>query len=363
MVAFDDLPVELALKIISYIPQGGLPVIALVSKRWKTLAFDPSLWKKVCIDSTSSRNMEHVREVLYRATMMRTLDISNGSLDLEMVASASIRFKMLRRLSIPGRALSDASMPVILRNCESLCTILLHGMDTPLPVDIRTLEHLKCLKKLAASFTVDFDDDVFQQLCLSCPHIEYLDFNSDLVSRSDSWESLQHLRHLVSLSISRISTHGLLRASRNCGNLHYLRIVDIWNENEVGVARALQGFRKLQLITVYSNCGTGWFDARFPTPREMLKFNVPRLHMEEEHFTLLAESCRENLRCIAFSAPMLTRSMSRRPLQRASVDELWAAVEAEWNRLALTDLTVLLFDGLPHRMAALFIAPGDMTKY
>lgn len=306
MVTFDDLPVELALKIFSYLPQRCLPIIAVVSTWWKTLAFDASLWKEVCIDSTSARNKQHVRDILDRATMIRKLDISAGSIDLEIVASASIRFKGLKELAILRRALSHASMPVILRNCESLRTVVLHGRDVPPPADIRALEHLKCLKEVVASFEAGFDEDGFRQLCLSCPHVEGLYFNSDLIYRKESWEGLRHLPHLASLSISRISTEGLLHASKNCGNLKSLRIVDLWNENEVGAAQALQGFRKLEFISVYNNCGTGWFDARFRTPQEILNFNVPRLHMEEEHIMLLAESCREKLQYIAFSAEMLT---------------------------------------------------------
>lgn len=60
---------------------------------------------------------------------------------------------------------------------------------------------------------------------------------------------------------------------------------------------------------------------------------------------------------------VMKRSMSRRPLHRASVDDLWAAVEAEWNRLAATNIVSSLFNSLSHRMAAVVAARGDMTKY
>lgn len=66
----------------------------------------------------------------------------------------------------------------------------------------------------------------------------------------------------------------------------------------------LSGFRKLEFISVYNNCGTGWFDARF-TPREIPNFKVPRLHMQGEHFVLLPENFHDKLECIAFSTPML----------------------------------------------------------
>ncbi|KAH7944953.1 hypothetical protein HPB49_002849 [Dermacentor silvarum] len=54
------------------------------------------------------------------------------------------------------------------------------------------------------------------------------------------------------------------------------------------------------------------------------------------------------------------RSMCRRPLHRASVEELCVA---EGNHLAHTDLAVHLFDSLPRRMAATVAVRGGMTKY
>ncbi|KAH7942564.1 hypothetical protein HPB49_025326 [Dermacentor silvarum] len=170
MVNFDDLPVELALNILSYLPQHCLPTIAKVSARWKTLAFDPSLWTEVCIDSTFGSSVQHVRDILERATMIL----------------------------------------------------------------------------------------------------------------------------------------GLLHASRNCSSLETLQVTDVWNENEVSVAQAIQRFRKLRVVSVFDNCGTDWFDSRFRTPGEIQDFDVPRLEMQEQHLTLLAESCRETLRSIAFSAKVLT---------------------------------------------------------
>ncbi|XP_075553860.1 uncharacterized protein LOC142586870 [Dermacentor variabilis] len=122
----------------------------------------------------------------------------------------------------------------------------------------------------------------------------------------DSWEGLHHLRHLTRLSISRISTVGLLHVSRNCGSLQTLQISDVWNENEVSVAQALQRFRKLKFISIFDSCGTDWFDSRFRTPPEIQRFDVPALHMQEKHIVLLTESCRDNLRSIAFSAKVLT---------------------------------------------------------
>lgn len=103
-------------------------------------------------------------------------------------------------------------------DCESLCTVVLHDRDTALLGDIRSLERLECLKELIASFEVGFDDDIFRQLYISCPHIELLHFNSYLISRKDSWEGLKHLRRLVSLFIEL--AHQLARDVSNRACIH-----------------------------------------------------------------------------------------------------------------------------------------------
>lgn len=115
---FDDLPAELALKILSFFPQLCLPIIAQVSTWWKTIAFDPCLSKEVFINLSSAKNMQHVRNFQHRATMIRKLDTLTGPLDVEIIALGSIRFKIMKEMAIPGRALSHASMPVILRTAN-----------------------------------------------------------------------------------------------------------------------------------------------------------------------------------------------------------------------------------------------------
>ncbi|KAG0433922.1 hypothetical protein HPB47_019473 [Ixodes persulcatus] len=59
----------------------------------------------------------------------------------------------------------------------------------------------------------------------------------------------------------------------------------------------------------------------------------------------------------------MKRALSHRPLHRGSVDDMWATVEAEWERLRESDLAERLFESLPRRMADVVAARGDMTKY
>uniref|UniRef100_A0A6B0UKW5 Putative tc1 transposase tc1-like transposase n=1 Tax=Ixodes ricinus TaxID=34613 RepID=A0A6B0UKW5_IXORI len=59
----------------------------------------------------------------------------------------------------------------------------------------------------------------------------------------------------------------------------------------------------------------------------------------------------------------MKKSLSHRPLHRRLADDLWAAVEAEWERLRASDLVTSLFECMPRRMASVLAAGGDFTKY
>ncbi|KAH7981385.1 hypothetical protein HPB49_023549 [Dermacentor silvarum] len=148
MVNFEGLPVELVLKILSYLPQHSLPTIAEVSAWWKTLAFDPSLWTEVYIDSRFGSSVQYVHGILKSATMIRKLDVSTGPIYLEVVAPVSNRFKLMKELAIPGRAMSHASM--LAGDFELLNIIVMRGRDALLPVDMRALKHFKCIKGITS---------------------------------------------------------------------------------------------------------------------------------------------------------------------------------------------------------------------
>lgn len=301
----DDLPDELILKIFSYLPQRSLATIAKVSERWKKLAFDPVLWTEVCIDARGDPSAKQVREILDRATMIRKLDVSVGTVSLEAVASASSRFRLMNELAIPGRALSHHVMPSILRNCASLSTIVLCGQDMLLPNDVRILEALSSLKSLVASDDLNIPDDVLRQICVSCPRLERLELNSNQISRRDSWEFLERLQQLTSLSVTKISTGALLHASKSCPSLDSLEIGTLQNENGVSVAQALQGFLKLRALTVVNDCGSGWLEAKFRTPQCLEHFDVAELCMDEEQLALLVQNCRDTLRHVTVNAGVL----------------------------------------------------------
>lgn len=57
-------------------------------------------------------------------------------------------------------------------------------------------------------------------------------------------------------------------------------------------------------------------------------------------------------------------AMVRTPIYSATEDQLWDAVQAEWERLkADASFVSSLYDSLPSRMAAVVELNGDMTRY
>ncbi|KAH9366449.1 hypothetical protein HPB48_007865 [Haemaphysalis longicornis] len=54
--------------------------------------------------------------------------------------------------------------------------------------------------------------------------------------------------------------------------------------------------------------------------------------------------------------------VNRTPISSATEDELWAAVFADWQRLASdTSVVTALYESLPSRLSAVVEVNGDMT--
>lgn len=61
---------------------------------------------------------------------------------------------------------------------------------------------------------------------------------------------------------------------------------------------------------------------------------------------------------------LMKRNLAKQSLHSARADDLWNAVEAEWNRLrGRTDIVEALFQSLPSRIACVLRAHGGMTRY
>ncbi|KAH9362741.1 hypothetical protein HPB48_001162 [Haemaphysalis longicornis] len=293
---FDDLPTEMILMIFSYLPQEILEGIIRVSKRWMQLALDPSLFKMVCIDPWFAANPQRVRKPLERATMLHSLHITTETVDWDIIASASTGFRVLKCLVIPGSGLSNQAMPAILEHCESLTTIVLWGWYSLAAIDVRALESLRPLKRLVTLDHLQIHDDALYQICCSCPQLEHLELNLQQISRSKSWTCIKGLVHLRHLSVSVISTAGLIQVSNSCPGLATLEIGSVWNESDVSLAQALQGFLQLKSLRVIYGCEEWFLYRQIHTPPSLERFEVPGMVMDTQLFYQLMLSFRKTLR-------------------------------------------------------------------
>ncbi|KAH9370901.1 hypothetical protein HPB48_019734 [Haemaphysalis longicornis] len=273
---FDDLPLEMVLVIFSYLPQEILEEIIRVSQRWMQLALDPSLFTTVCIDPSLAADPQRVRNTLERATTLHSLYITTEVVDWDIIASASTGFRLLKCLVIPGRGLSHRAMPSIIEHCDVLTTIVLWGRYRLAANDARTLETLRSLKRLVTSDHLQIHDDALYQICCSCPRLERLELDLQQISRSKSWTCVKGLGHLRHLSVSVISTAGLMQVSKSCPGLATLEIGSVWNESDVSMAQALQGLLQLKSLRVIHGYGEWLLNWQIRTPPLLERFEAFR---------------------------------------------------------------------------------------
>ncbi|KAH9376171.1 hypothetical protein HPB48_017163 [Haemaphysalis longicornis] len=294
-MGFDDLPPEVILKIFSYLPQAFLEVIARVSQRWRQLAFDPSLYKVVCIPSGHGDGPQQAQETLERASMLITLQNHPRSCGLRHRVSSAGRIAEFEAPAMSG----------VVEHCKSLRAIVLYGRHRLAATDVHMLEALPSLRRLIASDGVEVDDDALQQLCRSCPRLEILEIDSQHICRSESWDYLGGLQQLRILAVNVISTVGLLRVAESCPRLETLEIEVVVNENDISVAEALQGFQALRSLCVILQCGQGWLDGQFGSPPLLHCLKVPRLVLEEAQFLQLIVSFYERLQHVEIDVSMI----------------------------------------------------------
>ncbi|KAH9380411.1 hypothetical protein HPB48_001066 [Haemaphysalis longicornis] len=288
---FEELPPEMILMIFSYLPQKILEEFIRVSRRWMQLALDPSLFTVLCIDPWLTAHPQRVRKTLECATMLHSLQITTEVIEWNIIASASTGFRVLKHLVIPSSGLSHQAMPV---NLESLRNILLWGRFRLAANDVGRLETLRHLKRLATSDHLQIHDDVLHQICCRCPRLERLELNLQRISRSKSWTCIKGLVHLRRLSVSVISTAGLIQVSKSYPSLQSLKIGSVCNESVVSMAQAL--FLRLMSLRVIYNGGEWLRNRQFRTPLLLDRLEVPGLVMGTQLFTQLMLSCRKTLR-------------------------------------------------------------------
>lgn len=298
---FGDLPLELRLKIFSYLPHHSLLTIADVSREWKDLAFDPLLWTKIKIDW--SLDMTLIFEILQRATLLRSLHISrNASFYLDEFAPALPRIQTLGELIIHYHALSP-SLQEALKNCPSVSSVVLVGGPTLVEREVAVLTAPPNLKSLVLSQGVRVPDQALHQISFACPGLERLEFNSDRTSCWAALTALSRLQKLTSLSMTIMCKDALPFVSVSCPQLEDLHIGALKN------AKGETETSKLEFFRLMPPSVNNWFNATSPVLTSLKCFDVPQMSFENRELQCLLRNGGQSLQHVEFNALRLSGSV------------------------------------------------------
>ncbi|KAH9365662.1 hypothetical protein HPB48_003064 [Haemaphysalis longicornis] len=329
---FGDLPLELRLKIFSYLPQRTLLTIADVSCEWKDLAFDPLLWTKVTISPSFSARS--IVQILERATLLRSLHITGGAtVYIDVIAPFLPRFRTLSELILNKDALSFSVMLETLKNCPSLSGVMLLGEFVLMDSEVAVLSSLPHLKSLvlspgsSRSRRSSPPDKPRMPWTPACPHLEYLHIGA-LKNTSSATETVK-----------------------------------------------LGEFLGLRCLTVNSRGEDNWFNATSPALTSLKCFDVPEMRLEKRELQHLLRNCGLSLRHIEFNAHRLAgsvldvlsvcRSLESMHIYGLSGDNLSLAALREFPKLVRASLNadesaVGTIEQLPLMVDSLFDVPSPL---
>ncbi|CAN7939616.1 unnamed protein product, partial [Ixodes hexagonus] len=136
-----DLPLELKLRVLSFLKQQDLCRLACVSREFRRLALDPSLWKRLELSGDPDAGV--VAELLARATMLDELVLTQCP---RVRPWAELVPERLRKLDLGYSAHVDAdTLALFVDRCPSLSHVIVDGCPD---VDDEAVEVLCRLPKL-----------------------------------------------------------------------------------------------------------------------------------------------------------------------------------------------------------------------
>lgn len=184
-----DLPIELKLRVLSYLEQQDLCRLACVSRHFRELAHDPCLWRKITIEC---------------------------DLDEDVTASLVERTTMLKELS--------------LRHCFQL-----------MPWTDRCYDELVSLD---LSFSCGVDAELVARFVERCPSLSHVSLEGCWDVDDMAVEELCRLPRLTSLNLSQcrqVTSHGLVTLARKARRLCSLNVTGIDNVSDWALCNVVWG--------------------------------------------------------------------------------------------------------------------------
>lgn len=179
LLEFEDLPCELQLKVLSYLTHCELTVAARVSKSFRRLAYDPSLWKRVSVDSDCDE--ASLGSLLDRAPLLEDLTMRVSPHVLELAARA-FAVRRLRLLDVGFSVdVNCAAVSALVDACPELSHLNVEGCKAMDDAAVAALCRLPCFLSLNISHCGLVTDEGIVALARGCPHLRFL--NADGIPR------------------------------------------------------------------------------------------------------------------------------------------------------------------------------------
>ncbi|KAH8042330.1 hypothetical protein HPB51_021941 [Rhipicephalus microplus] len=175
-IKFEDLPFELQLLVFTYLTHSELSVAARVSNSFRRLAYDPSLWKRVKVDS-SDCNAASFGALLDRAPLLEDLTMRASPHVLEL-AARSFAVRRLRLLDVGfSVGVNCAAVSALVDACTDLSHLNVEGCKAMDDAAVTMLCRLPCFLSLNISHCGLVTDEGIVALARGCPHLRFLNID------------------------------------------------------------------------------------------------------------------------------------------------------------------------------------------
>ncbi|XP_064460557.1 F-box/LRR-repeat protein 7-like [Ornithodoros turicata] len=176
---FTELPYELRLKVFSFLTKEELITAALVSKDFRSVAYDPSLWRSATVNSKAEP--VDVLPLLRRSHMLQHLTL-RASAVFTFVSEHAKWFPQLKSLDVGFS--SDVSSETIARfvkNCPCLTYLNVEGCRDVDEATVMQICRWKYLDTLILSHCCLLTDNAIEAISRQCQSLQH--FNADGITR------------------------------------------------------------------------------------------------------------------------------------------------------------------------------------
>jgi len=258
------LPSELNLKIFSYFTIKQLLAVATVSKNFKNISEDPSLWRELYFPMKNlTRNEDNILKILQKSDIVRHIKLGNCPYitdktlqaiipknqylrELELISNLKLNVSLITQvcgthlevLVLSSKTITDDALTTIIINNPNLSSV---SIACPLitPIIMQPILNLGTqlttfsLFKMNLNFN-DFNDQVALTLLKNCPNMRILFFFGWNISNITCESIQKYCPRLEELNISCCDKITILKPLLQCPRL---KTIDIYGLSEEAIKK------------------------------------------------------------------------------------------------------------------------------